>query len=55
MWPDDEEEPARIKLRMSLYDLARVLPPDLEGTSTHRRSAMEATPRYRVQTVSIIS
>jgi len=31
MWPDDEEEPARTKLRMSLYDLARVLPPELEG------------------------
>ncbi len=31
MWPDDEEEPARTKLRLSLYDLARVLPPELEG------------------------
>jgi DNA-binding SARP family transcriptional activator/predicted ATPase len=31
MWPDDEEEPARTKLRMTLYDLARVLPPELEG------------------------
>ena len=31
MWPDDEEEPARTKLRMNLYDLARVLPPELAG------------------------
>ncbi|HLY02775.1 MAG TPA: AAA family ATPase [Candidatus Cybelea sp.] len=31
MWPDDEEEPARTKLRLTLYDLARVLPPELEG------------------------
>jgi DNA-binding SARP family transcriptional activator/tetratricopeptide (TPR) repeat protein len=31
MWPDEEEEPARTKLRMTLYDLARVLPPELEG------------------------
>jgi DNA-binding SARP family transcriptional activator len=31
MWPDDEEEPARTKLRMNLYDLARVLPPELGG------------------------
>ncbi|HEY1655697.1 MAG TPA: AAA family ATPase [Candidatus Tumulicola sp.] len=29
MWPDDEEESARNKLRMSLYDLARILPADL--------------------------
>lgn len=26
MWPDDEEEPARTKLRANLFDLARVLP-----------------------------
>ena len=31
MWPDDEEEAARTKLRMNLYDLARVLPPELAG------------------------
>ncbi|MGB8909827.1 MAG: AAA family ATPase [Candidatus Cybelea sp.] len=31
MWPDDDEEPARTKLRMNLYDLARVLPPELAG------------------------
>ncbi|MGA7095510.1 MAG: AAA family ATPase [Candidatus Cybelea sp.] len=31
LWPDDEEEPARTKLRMNLYDLARVLPPELAG------------------------
>ncbi len=31
MWPDEEEEPARTKLRMTLYDLARVLPPELDG------------------------
>lgn len=29
MWPDEEEDSARNKLRMSLYDLARVLPPEL--------------------------
>ena len=29
MWPDDEEESARNKLRMSLYDLARILPSEL--------------------------
>ncbi|HEY5425417.1 MAG TPA: AAA family ATPase, partial [Candidatus Tumulicola sp.] len=29
MWPDDEEESARNKLRMSLHDLGRVLPPQL--------------------------
>src|ERR1700733_6831168 len=33
MWPDDEEEPARTKLRMSLYDLARILPPELAGSA----------------------
>jgi DNA-binding SARP family transcriptional activator/tetratricopeptide (TPR) repeat protein len=33
MWPDDEEEPARTKLRMNLYDLARILPPELAGTA----------------------
>jgi DNA-binding SARP family transcriptional activator/tetratricopeptide (TPR) repeat protein len=26
MWPDDEEEPARTKLRANLFDLARLLP-----------------------------
>ncbi len=31
MWPDDEEEQARTKLRMSLYDLSRILPPQLDG------------------------
>ncbi len=31
MWPDDEEESARNKLRMSLYDLGRVLPRNLGG------------------------
>ncbi|MGA8534624.1 MAG: AAA family ATPase [Candidatus Tumulicola sp.] len=33
MWPDDEEESARTKLRMSLYDLARILPPELAGSA----------------------
>lgn len=31
MWPEDEEETTRTKLRMNLYDLARVLPPELAG------------------------
>jgi DNA-binding SARP family transcriptional activator/tetratricopeptide (TPR) repeat protein len=31
MWPEDEEEAARTKLRLSLFDLARVLPPEFEG------------------------
>jgi DNA-binding SARP family transcriptional activator/tetratricopeptide (TPR) repeat protein len=31
MWPEDEEEAARTKLRLSLYDLARILPPELAG------------------------
>ena len=31
MWPEDEEEAARTKLRLSLFDLARVLPAEFEG------------------------
>ena len=31
IWPDDEEESARAKLRGSLYDLARVLPANRAG------------------------
>jgi DNA-binding SARP family transcriptional activator len=31
MWPDDEEESARAKLRMNLYELGRILPPELEA------------------------
>ncbi len=33
MWPDEEEESARSKLRMNLYELGRILPPSLAGSA----------------------
>jgi|HubBroStandDraft_4_1064222.scaffolds.fasta_scaffold00001_162 DNA-binding SARP family transcriptional activator/tetratricopeptide (TPR) repeat protein len=33
MWPDEEEESARSRLRMNLYELGRILPPSLAGSA----------------------
>lgn len=49
MWPDDEEESARNKLRMSLYDLGRVLPRELgEGALTADGDSVRLRPDLRL-------